>query len=222
MPRPRFAVTLLVLLGACGGGSTEPATGSLAVAVSGLPAGVDAIVNVTGPGGYHRLLSGTENLAGLAAGNYVVVAAGVTTASSAYVPSPPSQAVVVTGGDAANADVVYATGTGSLAITVSGLPAGTDAAVTVSGPGGYSHQTMASETLTGLGAGQYTLTALAVSDGTDQYSPAPASQITTVGAPARVRCRDLLDRRRRRLQPAGRRRSTWCRACRPTHGACRW
>ena len=41
MTRRHLAVTLLALLGACGGGSTEPATGSLALAVSGLPDGVD-------------------------------------------------------------------------------------------------------------------------------------------------------------------------------------
>ncbi len=182
MTRRHLAVTVLALLGACGGGSTEPATGSLAVAVSGLPDGVDAAVTVAGPGGYHRLVSETATLAGLAAGNYTVVATGVAAGSAAYVPAPASQGIVVGSGDAATADVVYSTAAGALAITIAGLPGGTDAAVTVSGPGGYTHQTTASETLTGLGAGQYTLTALPVTDGTDQYSPAPSSQVATVGA----------------------------------------
>ena len=182
MTRRHLAVTVLALLGACGGGSTEPATGSLALAVSGLPDGVDAAVTVAGPGGYHRLVSETATLAGLAAGNYTVVATGVAAGSAAYVPAPASQGIVVGSGDAATADVVYSTAAGALAITIAGLPGGTDAAVTVSGPGGYTHQTTASETLTGLGAGQYTLTALPVTDGTDQYSPAPSSQVATVGA----------------------------------------
>ncbi len=71
---------------------------------------------------------------------------------------------------------------GALALTVAGLPPGTDAAVTVSGPGGYSRQVTASETLTGLAAGQYAVTAMPVSDGAQQYSPAPSSQTTSVGA----------------------------------------
>ena len=142
-------------------------------------------MTVSGPGGYHRLVAETETLAGLAVGTYTVVAAGVAAGSAAYVPSPASQGITVGSGDAANADVVYSTAVGALAITIAGLPGGTDAAVTVSGPGGYTHQTTASETLTGLGAGQYTLTALPVTDGTDQYSPAPASQVTAVGPVAR-------------------------------------
>ena len=181
MIRRPLPVTLMLLLGACGGGSTEPATGSLAVAVSGLPDGVSAAVNVTGPGGYQRVVTETQTLAGLAAGNYTVAAAGVSAGSSAYVPSPASQGIAVSGGGAANADVVYATASGALAITIAGLPGGTDAAVTVSGPAGYTHQTRSSETLTGLTAGQYTLTALTVTDGTEQYSPAPGSQVATVG-----------------------------------------
>ncbi len=182
MLRRHLAVILLALVGACGGGTTEPATGSLAVAVSGLPDGVNAAVTVAGPGGFHRLLSETETLAGLAAGNYTVVAAGVAVGSAAYVPAPASQGIVVGSGGAASADVVYSTAAGELAITIAGLPGGTEAAVTVSGPGGYNHQTTSSETLTGLGAGQYTLTALPVTDGTDQYSPAPSSQVVAVGA----------------------------------------
>ncbi len=182
MTRRPVAVTLLMLLGACGGGSTEPATGSLAVAVSGLPDGVSAAVNVTGPGGYQRVVTETETLAGLAAGSYTVAATGVSAGSAAYTPSPTTQGIAVTGGDAANADVVYSTASGALAITIGGLPGGTSAAVTVSGPAGYTHQATSSQTLTGLAAGQYTLTAQPVTDGTDQYSPAPASQVTTVGS----------------------------------------
>ena len=134
----RYHPILLLLLAACGGSSTGPATGSLALEVFGLPTGVQAHVSVSGPGGFIRSLGGTETLSGLAAGAYTVAATEVAAGSTQYLPTPPSQTVSVSGGDAASAQVLYATGGGALAITVAGLPAGTDAAVTVSGPAGYS------------------------------------------------------------------------------------
>jgi len=179
----RTPFAFVLFLAACGGGgSTGPTTGSLALAVSGLPSGVAADVSVSGPSGFSREVGGSETLSGLAPGSYTVAAAGVSVGSALYAPSPSSQAIAVGGGDPASAEVVYTVANGSLAVTVAGLPSGTDAAVTVSGPGGYSRQVTASETLSGLAPGQYTLTALPVSDGTDQYSPAPSSQTATVGA----------------------------------------
>ena len=172
----------MLLLLACGGGSTGPTAGSLTLAVSGLPSGVEADVSVSGPSGFSRHMEGSETLSGLVSGSYTIAAAGVSAGTAFYVPSPPSQAVVVSSGDPVSAVVAYQVGDGSLAVTIAGLPSGTDAAVTVSGPGGYSRQVTATETLSGLPAGQYTLTALPVSDGTDQYSPAPSSQTAAVAA----------------------------------------
>jgi hypothetical protein len=142
----------------------------------------EADVSVTGPSGFARQVAASETLSGLTPGSYTVSAAGVSVGAAHYAPSPSSQAIVVGSGDPASAEVVYAVSEGALALTVAGLPSGTDAAVTVSGPGGYSRQVTASETLTGLASGQYTITALPVSDGAQQYNPAPSSQTTTVGA----------------------------------------
>jgi hypothetical protein len=177
----RTPLVLILLLAACGGGgSTGPTTGSLALAVSGLPVGAEADVSVSGPSGFSREVDGSETLSGLAPGNYTVTAAGVSVGTALYAPSPSTQAIVVSGGDPASAEVVYAAASGALVVTVLGLPSGTDAAVTVSGPGGYNRPVTATETLTGLSSGQYTLTALPVTDGTEQYSPAPASQTATI------------------------------------------
>ena len=52
----------------------------------------------------------------------------------------------------------------SLAVTVTGLEAGLAADVTVTGPGGYSEHLTATQTLTGLARGTYTLTAGTVTD----------------------------------------------------------
>ncbi|CAN5765639.1 hypothetical protein BH24GEM1_BH24GEM1_27960 [soil metagenome] len=176
----RLPIALVFALAACGGGPTGPTTGSLALAVSGLPAGVEADVTVSGPGGFSRQVDGSGTLSGLPPGSYVVSASGVAAGAAHYAPSPPSQAIAVNGGDPASAEVVYTVADGTLAITVAGLPAGTEAAVTVSGPGSYSRQVTGTETLTGLAGGQYTITALPVSDGSEQYSPAPSSQTTAV------------------------------------------
>ncbi len=64
-------------------------------------------------------------------------------------------------------------GTGSLSLSISGLPSGTVAAVDVTGPGGYSKSVTAGGVLSGLTAGTYTLTANRVTDvGLDYASPA--------------------------------------------------
>jgi hypothetical protein len=71
---------------------------------------------------------------------------------------------------------------GSLAVSVSGLPSGASAAVMVTGPGGYSHDVGATETLTGLAPGTYTVAADPVSTGGESYSPSVSSQSVTVSA----------------------------------------
>jgi hypothetical protein len=69
---------------------------------------------------------------------------------------------------------------GSLVVSVSGLPAGTAAAVVVTGPAGYSRNLTASETLSGLTPGGYTVTAQMVSSAGHSYHPSQASQAVTV------------------------------------------
>jgi hypothetical protein len=72
---------------------------------------------------------------------------------------------------------------GSLAVSVSGLPGGTAASVSVTGPGGYSHDVSSTETLTGLSAGSYTVSADAVISGGQSYQPAvPVQTVAVAGA----------------------------------------
>ena len=177
-------VSAALLFAACGGGTTEPSAGSLALEVTGLPAGLDGEVAVAGPGGFNRTVERTETLSALAPGSYTVTATSVTAGNAQYMPAPATQPVTVNAGETATAGVAYSAAERSLAVTVAGLPAGVDAAVTVSGPGGYSRQVTASETLTGLAAGQYTVTAIPVSDGGDQYTPSPAMRTVTVTSTA--------------------------------------
>ena len=129
MPRHRIHLLLSLAFGltvaGCGGGTTDPATGSLALEVSGLPAGVAADIDVSGPNGYHRQVGAAETLGGLTLGTYTLVAADVSADGTGYAASPPSQSVTVSDGDAAGAAVAYTPlipGTGSLAVAVNGLP----------------------------------------------------------------------------------------------------
>ncbi len=72
--------------------------------------------------------------------------------------------------------------TGSLSVIVNGLPSGTSGQVTVTGPGGYSHDVAASETLADLTPGAYAVAAQAVSDAGQAYQPALSMQSVSVGA----------------------------------------
>jgi hypothetical protein len=180
----RRAVPFLVaLLAACGGSDpAEPSDGSLAVGVSGLPAGAAAAISVTGPGGYQRDLTATETLTGLAIGSYTVVASAVSSGGQSYQPAVPSQTVAVSSAPA-TANVVYgAAAGGSLTVNVAGLPPTVPAQVHVSGPGGFAADLTRTTTIAGLAAGSYTIAAQSVSFGASTYDPSPGSQLASVPA----------------------------------------
>jgi len=73
--------------------------------------------------------------------------------------------------------------TGSLTITVSELPSGASASITVSGPSGYSASVTSTQTLQ-VAPGSYTVAASSVSAGNSNYYPAIASQSATVAVSA--------------------------------------
>lgn len=122
------ALLIGMALLACGGGGGSPGTtgpvtppattGSLAVTASGLPAGVNAALRVTGPGNYLQDLTQSQTLSGLAPGSYNIAASPVTSAGVTYQPTPASQAAVVGAGATASASVSYANGELSLALTL--------------------------------------------------------------------------------------------------------
>lgn len=157
-------------------------TGSLALSVTGLPGGASAAVQVTGPGSFSQAVTASTTLSGLTPGSYTVAAATVTLGGHGYAGAPASQNVTVTSGATANASVVHAISTGGLTVTVSGLPGGTNAAIVVTGPGGFSQAVTGTNTLTGLVPGAYTITSAAVASGGQTYAPSPVSQNATVSA----------------------------------------
>lgn len=73
-------------------------------------------------------------------------------------------------------------GNGALAVTVSGLPSGTSASVSVTGPGGYSASVAHTSTLTNLAPGSYQLIAASVASNDTNYVPSPSSATLSVVA----------------------------------------
>lgn len=83
-------------------------------------------------------------------------------------------ALAACGGDSAGPD------TGALTISVTGLPGGTPANVSVVGPSGYSQAVIGPVTLSDLAPGSYTVTGSSVSAAGEVYAANPASQAVTV------------------------------------------
>ncbi|GIW31892.1 MAG: hypothetical protein KatS3mg071_2066 [Meiothermus sp.] len=86
------------------------------------------------------------------------------------------------GGGAAGCDP---NGTGDLVVTVSGLPSGVEAKVSVTGPSGFNQNLTGSQTLTAIAAGTYTVTADKVANTDPLIRTAYSASVT--GSPACVR-----------------------------------
>lgn len=165
---------------ACNEGPSGLSTGNLSIEVSGLPAGSSADLVVTGPDGYHQPVTSPETLTQLTSGTYTVTARSVSVGPAVYTGTPLSQAVAV-GGATASASVLYSTGTGNLSLTINGLGTGSNAAVTVTGADGYTRSVVASETLSSLPAGTYSITAEdVVASGGTTHTPTPGNQQVAV------------------------------------------
>ena len=114
----RLAFSLSVRLGiasllvACGGsdGGTAPppgaTTGSLSVAISGLPSDVTGSIVVTGPSGYTSTAAAAQTLAALTPGTYTLTPSAATDRGIGY--SAPVSTVTVSAGGTATGTGTYA------------------------------------------------------------------------------------------------------------------
>ena len=166
------------------------ASGRLTVTVSGLAAPAAATIAVAGPNGFAATVTTTTTLDVLAPGTYTLTSSDVQAGGKTYHPDPTTQTVTVSASPTpARADVAYGAGTATLDLSIVGLPAGTDAAVTVVG-GGLSRLITMSTTLRNLEAGSYAIAAATVASSLTTHTPTIASQsviVTTGGAvPATV------------------------------------
>jgi hypothetical protein len=183
-PRLRPLCLLLLTVLGCDGGPTGPSTGRLRVAILGLPPAATGDVTVAGPNGFSQPVTATQTLTQLTPGTYTVSATAVMVGASQYAPAPLNQTVVVNGGDAqSNASVFYSSTSGNLTVTINGLGTSSTAAVTVTGPGGYTQNIPATTTLTGLNPGDYVVNARdTVATGGTSYTASPSTQTVSVTA----------------------------------------
>ena len=166
------------------------ATGTLqvAAATTGSPPDPDGYTASVDGGSPAALgTNGSVTLSGLEPRKHTVQLGGLAANCRAQGQNPrdvtvPAGETVVTTFDVACTPI-----TGTLQITVGGLPAGTDAAVTVTGPGGFAASVTASATLASLAPGDYTVAAADVSQGGTTYTASPASRTLAVTANATAR-----------------------------------
>lgn len=154
------------------------------VPVSGLPSGTQAAVQLTDPSGATYNVTGSFRVVPARPGLWRLTASNVTAGGVTYAPSSRSREATVLAGDTLAFGISYTRTTGSLSVGIAGLPSGTAAAVTVSGPGGYSRAVTGSTTLPLLTPGSYTVSASAVSAGGGTYTASPTTQTVTVTASA--------------------------------------
>ncbi len=105
---------LATLLAGCGGSQKSVvgpgAGGSLAVTVSGLPAGTGGRITVTGPFGYSRTITATTQVSGLPAGEYYLSAGYVTAQSQTWTAALSADSVLVAVNDTALVTATYTGG----------------------------------------------------------------------------------------------------------------
>jgi hypothetical protein len=165
----------------------QPGTGSIQVttSTSGAPPDPDGYsLSVDGGAGQGLGINSNLTVSGLSVGTHSVRLSGASPNCKVAGDNPRN--VAVTQGQTATTAfaITCAATTGGLTVTVSGLPAGTLAAITVTGPGSFSRPVTATATLDGLAAGNYTIAAKAATSGGTTYNPAPDRQTSAVAAGA--------------------------------------
>ena len=184
LTRRRCVVGVVVLnaaISACDNSSDPPPpAGSLVLSVSGIPDTIPASMDVTGPNGYSKHLTGPETLGNLAPGSYTVAVAQVKTSVATFAPASQSLPVTVSANSVSQAAVIYSVITGSIAVTMTGAPPDAPGKVVVTGPAGYVDSMSASGTLGNLAPGVYNVSAREARKGLSIYAPKPAESVVTV------------------------------------------
>lgn len=157
---PALSLLGLLLAGAC---QDPPTTGTLTVNVTGLPTGGLASIRIVGPNQFFQMVRETQTLENLVPGDYVINRDTVIVAQTRYGVPVVNDTVTIVRGRGETLDATYGIASGSIALTISGLPAGIGAALVVRGPIGSSTQfsegVSDSRTILGLRPGLYEIAA---------------------------------------------------------------
>ena len=158
-------------------------TGTLELTTASTGSPVDPsgyTVSVDGAAAVPIGVNATGTFGGLAPGEHSVALGDIACNCAVEGPNPRGVTITVAQTTTLILTVGCAAVTGSLAVTIAGLPSGTDAAITVTGPGDYSAELTATGTLEGLAPGQYTVGVASVSSGGTTYTSSPGSHTVTV------------------------------------------
>lgn len=154
-----------------------PTTGTLritTVTTGPAPDGDGYLLSVDGSAGQPIGTSATAVLANISAAQHSVELRGLATNCSVSGNNPVGVAIAPGETGRVSFAVTCAAISGSLRVTISGLPAGLSAAVTVGGPNNFSRQLTATGTLTGLAPGTYSVQAAPVVSGSTTFTPSLA------------------------------------------------
>jgi hypothetical protein len=144
-------------VGACDR-STGPRTGSLTVTVNGLPSDVPAVVRITTPKQTVLNATATQTFSNLDPGKYEITASNATTDKSTFAPVSVTSIVDVIAGDTPTQAVVsYNVISAVVSVSITGVPAGAIAFVTLTGTG-ISRTVSTSSDIDNLVPGTYTVT----------------------------------------------------------------
>jgi hypothetical protein len=166
------------------------ATGSLRVttATSGSPPDPDGYTVSLDSGSPQAVgVAATTTFEGLEPRAHTVQLGGLAANCQAQGQNPRQVTVPAGATSATTFSITCAATTGSLELTVAGLPAGTAAAVSVTGPGGFAAAVAGTTTLADLAPASYTITAGEVTSGGARYTASPASLTLAVAANATTR-----------------------------------
>ncbi len=180
----RRSVSLLcaaILVTAC---DQQPSTGSLVVNMSGLPSGAEGAVRVSGPNQFFQLVRATTTLENLEPGRYAVIRDTVLVANNRYGVPLVRDSVTVERGRSASTAATYTLSSGSIALSVLGLPDNVTSSVRVIGPAPlntYNQVHTATTTITGLRPGTYAVIAETLTSFLgDRFSGLPIEQSVVV------------------------------------------
>ena len=138
--------------------STGPRTGSLVVTINGLPPDVPAVVRITTPKQTVLSATTTQTFSDIEPGTYQITASNASTDKNTFAPATVTGTVEVLAGQTpAQAAVTYNVISAVVSVSITGVPSGAIAFVTLTGAG-ISRTLSASGDMGNLVPGAYTVT----------------------------------------------------------------
>jgi hypothetical protein len=185
VPLPGHRIRALLLTGALAAlGCQDPAptTGSLQLTIDGLPSAAQADVFVTGPNSFSKSILSTSTLEKLAPGEYTVRVRTVAFGGALYASDVGTVTHTIVAGNTAAQPIPYALASGSIELSITGLPIGVPANIQLQGPT-LARSIVLSGTIGELPPGQYTIRAdtMASAEG-DRYGANTFVQMLQVTA----------------------------------------